>query len=332
MPIQPVSGNTTFVRPSTFYINGFSNVPHAKYYYIFLCLVYTTTVLGNSFIMCTVCLARSLHTAKYIAVFNLAVTDLGGSTALIPRLVDTFLFEHQYISYEACLANMFFVFFFMTLQSLTLLALAYDRVVAICFPLRYHAIVTKTAMALIIGCMWVFTTALVASVVELITRLSFCRSTVVNSYFCDHGPICALACNDNSLNIIMAYVGMVTILCIPLMLIGISYACIALALLRIAQGTGHIKAMKTCTSHLILVAMFYLPLLFINIAAVMSRLDPNVRIINYSLTQTIPSMLNPIIYTVKTEEVRQSIRGLYKRAMVNKTVELKTKRPAKMRD
>ncbi|XP_030648136.1 olfactory receptor 1-like [Chanos chanos] len=326
MPIQPVSANTTFVRPSTFYINGFSNVPHAKYYYIFLCLVYTTTVFGNSFIMCTICLARTLHTAKYIAVFNLAVTDLGGSTALIPKLIETFLFEHQYISYEACLANMFFVFFFMTLQSLTLLLLAYDRVVAICFPLRYHATVTKTAMASIVGCMWVFSTALVASTVALITRLSFCRSTVINGYFCDHGPIYKLACNDYSLNDIMGFVCTASILCIPFILITISYACIAVALLRIAQGTARIKAMKTCTSHLILVAVFYLPIFSIYAAAWAGATNANARIISYSLTQTIPSMLNPFIYTINTEEVRQSMRGLYKRAMVNNTTEKNTMR------
>uniref|UniRef100_A0AAR2IIU5 G-protein coupled receptors family 1 profile domain-containing protein n=1 Tax=Pygocentrus nattereri TaxID=42514 RepID=A0AAR2IIU5_PYGNA len=132
--------NATFIRPSTFYINGFYNMPHARYYYIFFCFVYAVTVLGNSFIMGTIYLARTLHTAKYIAVFNLALSDLCGSSALIPKYIDMFLFENQYISYEDCLANMFFVFLFMTLQSLTLLALAFDRVIAICFPLRYHTI------------------------------------------------------------------------------------------------------------------------------------------------------------------------------------------------
>ncbi len=85
--------------------------------------MYVVTVLGNSFIMCIIYLARRLHTAKYIAVFPLALSDLCGSSALIPKLIDMFLFEHQDISYEACLAHMFFVFHFMNLQSLTLLVL-----------------------------------------------------------------------------------------------------------------------------------------------------------------------------------------------------------------
>ncbi|XP_016412156.1 olfactory receptor 1500-like [Sinocyclocheilus rhinocerous] len=311
------SANVTFVRPATFFISGFFNIPHAKYYYVFLSLVYVVTVLGNSFIMCIIYLARRLHTAKYIAVFHLALSDLCGSSALIPKLIDIFLFEHQDISYEACLANMFFVFHFMNLQSLTLLVLAYDRLVAICFPLRYHAIVTKPAMFLIIGVMWIFSVTFIASMVSLITRLSICRSNVVNSYFCDHGPIYRLACNDNTSNNIMANICFGLLVCMPLILIIVSYFCIALVLLKIAQGADRIKAMKTCTLNFMLVAIFYVPLLGINIAALATFIHPNARIINNSLTQTIPPMLNPIIYTLKTEEVMQSIKELYKRNKVN---------------
>ncbi|XP_051972030.1 olfactory receptor 51F2-like [Xyrauchen texanus] len=313
--------NVTFVRPATFFINGFSNVPHAKYYYVFLCFMYAVTVLGNSFIMCTIYLARSLHTAKYIAIFNLAISDLGESSALIPKLIDMFLFENQDISYEACLANMFFVFHFMTMQSLTLLTLAFDRLIAICFPLRYHAIVTTTSMFLTVGFMWILSIALNVSLVGLLTRLSFCRSTVVNSYYCDHGPIYRLACNDNSMNSIMAFVCFALFVCTPVILISITYFCIAVALLKIAHGAQRIKAMKTCTSHLMLVAIFFLPFLSVNIIASTTTIHPNARIINNSLTQTIPPMLNPIIYTLKTEEVMQSIKKLYKRSKVNTTIE-----------
>ncbi|XP_035391648.1 olfactory receptor 1496-like [Electrophorus electricus] len=307
------SMNETFFRP-TFYISGLYNIPHAKYYYVFLCFVYAVTVLGNSFIMGTIYLAQSLHTAKYIAVFNLAFSDLCGSSALVPKLLDMFLFDNQYISYGACLANMFFVYCFMTLQSLTLLALAYDRLVAICFPLRYHAVVTKTAMSLIIGIMWIVSVTVNALLVSLVTRLSFCRSTTVNSYFCDHGPIYKLACNDKSINSVMGYVCTAALLYIPLILITISYVCIGVALRKIARGGEQIKAMKTCTSHIILVALFYVPIISIYTAALTTSIDTNIRIINTALTQTIPPMLNPIIYTLKTEEVMQSIKVLYKRS------------------
>uniref|UniRef100_A0A8C2GI40 Olfactory receptor 1468-like n=1 Tax=Cyprinus carpio TaxID=7962 RepID=A0A8C2GI40_CYPCA len=308
------STDVTFVRPATFFISDFSNIPHSKYYYVFLSLVYVVTVLGNSIIMCIIYLARRLHTAKYIAVFHLALSDLCGSSALIPKIIDMFLFDHQDISYEACLTNMFFVYHFMNLQSLTLLALAYDRLVAICFPLQYHAIVTKPAMFLIVGVMWIVSATFFSVLVGLVNRISFCRSNVLNSYFCDYAPICGLACNDISINILMGKISYGLLICTPLILIIISYFCISVALLKIAHGADRIKALKTCTSHLILVAIFYLPVLCNVLASVTTHLHPNTQIINNSLTQTIPPMLNPIIYTLKTEEVMQSIKELYKRS------------------
>ncbi|XP_076876506.1 olfactory receptor 1E16-like [Brachyhypopomus gauderio] len=309
--------NTTLFRPVTFYINGFYNVPYAKFYYIFLCFVYAVTVLGNSFVMGVIFLERTLHTAKYVAVFHLAFSDLCGSSAVIPKYVEMFLFDNQYISYEDCLANMFFVFFFITLQSLTLLVLAYDRLVAICFPLRYHAIVTKSSMTVIIGVIWVLAVILFTVLVGLITRLSFCRSTTVDSYFCDHGPVYKLACNDTTVNYIMALICIAAILYIPLILISVSYICIGFALLRISHGADRIKAIKTCTSHLMLVAMFYLPLISVYIVILTTYIHPNTRIINSMLTQTIPPMLNPIIYTLKTKEILQSIKVIYRRAKLN---------------
>ena len=108
---------------------------------------------------------------------------------------------------------------------------------------------------------------------------------------------------------------------IPLTLIAFSYACIGVALLKISHGAERIKAMKTCTSHLILVAMFYLPIFSVYITALTTYLHPNTRIINSVLTQTIPPMLNPIIYSLKTEEVLQSIKVLYKRIKLNIAME-----------
>uniref|UniRef100_A0A8C1DLQ7 Odorant receptor, family 42, subfamily A, member 5 n=1 Tax=Cyprinus carpio carpio TaxID=630221 RepID=A0A8C1DLQ7_CYPCA len=314
------STDVTFVRPATFFISDFSNIPHSKYYYVFLSLVYVVTVLGNSFIMCIIYLAP-----KYIAVFHLAFSDLCGSSALIPKVIDTFLFEHQVISFEACLANMFFVYHFMNLQSLTLLVLAYDRLVAICFPLQYHAIVTKPAMFLIIGVMWMLSVTFFSVLVSLLNRLSLCRSNVIDSYFCDHFLIYRLACNDNSINILIGKISFGLLICTPLILIIITYFCISVALLKIAHGADRIKAIKTCTSHLILVTIGYLPIISNNIASITTLFHPNTRLINNSLTQTIPPMLNPIIYTLKTEEVMQSIKELYKRRKMNTVVERRIK-------
>ncbi|XP_074528694.1 olfactory receptor 1E16-like [Halichoeres trimaculatus] len=302
--------NSTFVRPARFYIGGFINVPHAKYFYVFLCFVYIVTVLGNCFLLLVIYLVEALHTPKYMIVFNLAFADLCGSTALIPKLLDTFLFNRRYIVYEACLSYMFFVLVFGAVQSWTLVTMAYDRFIAICFPLRYHTIVTKPAIGVMLLVSWVSSSSFVLFVVKLIDRLSFCRSVVVKTFFCDHSPVYRLACNDTSLNNIMAYVAFLAFLCMPLILIALTYVCISVALKRIASKEERLRAFKTCTSHLILVAVFFLPIICTNIATVVADIHPNARIINSSLTHTIPALLNPIIYSLKTEEVLNSIKKL----------------------
>uniref|UniRef100_A0AAZ1WZE3 G-protein coupled receptors family 1 profile domain-containing protein n=1 Tax=Oreochromis aureus TaxID=47969 RepID=A0AAZ1WZE3_OREAU len=293
--------NATFVHPGRFYLGGFSDMAHDNYYYVFLCFVYIFTVVGNVLLILIIFLIKTLHTPKYLIVFNMALTDLCGSTALIPKLLDTFLFDRRCILYEACLSYMFFVLFFASIQSWTLVIMAYDRFIAICFPLRYHSIVTKTSIAAMLAFEWVLITTIVASTVGLIDHLSFCGSFVVKSFFCDHGPVFYLACNDTSLNRIMAYVALVSFICIPLILIAFTYSFIFIHLFE------RLKALKTCTSHVILVAVFFLPLVGTNIAAVASYIHPNARIINSTLTYTIPALLNPIIYALKTEEVMNAL-------------------------
>ncbi|XP_034461516.1 olfactory receptor 146-like [Hippoglossus hippoglossus] len=305
--------NATFVRPARFYLSGFSNIPHVKYYFVFLCFVYVFTVLGNGLLLSVICLAKSLHTPRYMIVFNLAVTDLCGSTALTPKLLDMFLLERRHIAYEACLSNMFFVLFFLAVQSWTLLTMAYDRCVAICFPLKYHSVVTGASIGAVLLSVWASLLGLVAFTVGVIDRLSFCGSVVVRSFFCDHAPVYKLACNDTYFSNIMAYVGFVGAIVLPLILIVLTYVWISVALSRIASAEERLKALRTCTSHLIIVAIFFLPILGSNIASVASSLHPNARIMNSSLTHTIPALLNPIIYSLKTEEVLISIKKLYKR-------------------
>ncbi|KAL3970951.1 serine/threonine-protein phosphatase PP1 catalytic subunit [Sarotherodon galilaeus] len=282
--------NNTFVRPAKFYISGFSNIPHIRYFYVFLCFVYIMTVLGNGFLLSVIWLVKTLHTPKYMIVFNMALTDLCGSTALIPKVLDTFLFDRRYIIYDACLSYMFFVIFFGSVQSWTLVAMAYDRLIAICLPLRYHNIVTETSITAILLFVW-----------------------LINSFFCDHGPTFRLACNDTTVNFNLVISLIIIILIIPLAFIMATYICISIALSRTAFREKRLRALKTCTSHLILVAIFFLPWTGTNVAAVTSYIHPNARMINSALTHTIPPLLNPIIYALKTEEVTNAIKKLCKR-------------------
>ncbi|XP_077962669.1 olfactory receptor 1-like [Gasterosteus aculeatus] len=315
--------NITFVRPSYFIISGFSGIPNIKYYYVFLCFVYIVSVLGNTVVMAVIYLDRNFRTPKYIAVFNLAFVDLLGSSALVPKLLDIFLFNHRYISYNDCLTFVFFSYTFLGMQVFNLIALSYDRLIAIMHPLHYHAKVNHRFMLSLIASFWVFVIIATVVLVGLLTRLSFCRSVVIDSYFCDHGQIYRLACNDNTPNYVFALFIIVLVLWLPLSFILLSYVCIGYALSKVATAQERYKAFKTCTTHLSLVAIYFIPILITYTAG--SQIHPNARIINLSLTSVFPPMLNPIIYVLQTQEIKASVKKIFSQK-VRKQSKIKVKK------
>uniref|UniRef100_A0A8C2E498 G-protein coupled receptors family 1 profile domain-containing protein n=1 Tax=Cyprinus carpio TaxID=7962 RepID=A0A8C2E498_CYPCA len=258
--------NMSIVRPEYFFIIGLSGIPYSSYYYIFLFITYFIAVIGNSIVLLIIALERSLHSPKYIGVFNLALADIGETNAVIPNMMKTFFSDSQYMSYNACLANMFFVNFFITLQSVTLVVLALDRFIAICLPLRYHALLNNTVMSLVFLAVWAFNTSLMALSTSLMTRLSICKSNVVHNFFCDYGPVLRLACNDNSINVFFNNLIAALFLIAPFCIIVLSYMGIFFALSKITTWEARLKALKTCASHLLLVVSFFLPVICIYIA------------------------------------------------------------------
>ncbi|XP_056329675.1 olfactory receptor 1-like [Danio aesculapii] len=312
--------NISIVHPEYFFIIGLSGIQQSGYYYIFLFVTYFISIIGNSVVLLIIALERTLHSPKYIGVFNLALADIGETSALIPNMMKNFLFDSQYISYNGCMANMFFVFLFSSIQSFTLVVMAYDRFVAICLPLRYHAIVNNTSMILMTLAIWAFNSFVVALMVSLINRLSFCESNLIQSYFCDHGPVFRLACNDNSMNKIMAYVISVLYIIAPMVVIVFSYLGIFLALIKITTWEGRLKALKTCVSHLLLVGIFFLPICCTYIAQVLLYLTPNARIISTSFSYAVPPVLNPIIYVLNTAEIKDIIKKMVKNRPIRENI------------
>ncbi|XP_053503794.1 olfactory receptor 10A2-like [Ictalurus furcatus] len=305
--------NASFVRPEYFFISGFSGIPFSQYYFVFLIFIYIISLCGNSIVLFMILVDRTLHIPKYMGIFNLALSDIGETNALIPSLVKTLFFDSQYISYDACLTNMFFTFFFSGGQALTLVALAYDRFIAICLPLRYHAIVNNSFMFATLTAIWVFNLVIIGTTVVFITRLSFCKTNEIKSFFCDHGPVYTIACNDNSINSFMAKLCTAVYLYAPLTAIVLSYIGILLALTKITTWESRLKALKTCISHLLVVGVFFLPIVSTYLAALTFSLHPNARIINTSLSRTIPPMLNPIIYVLNTKDFRVFIVKMLKK-------------------
>ncbi|XP_047235849.1 olfactory receptor 1-like [Girardinichthys multiradiatus] len=302
--------NITFVRPPYFIISGFIGLPDMKYYYVFLFFVFIISVLGNTTVMALIYLDHNLRTPKYVAVFNLALVDLLGSCALVPKLLDIFLLNHYYVPYNECLTFFFFCYTCLSMQALNLVALCYDRLMAIMLPLHYHVNVTYKIMFSLIASLWLIVIFSNLIAVGLLTRLSFCKSLVVNSYFCDHGQIYNLACNDNFPNLVIARLFPVLILWLPFVFIVFSYICIGCVLAKVATAQERANTFKTCTAHLSLVVIYFIPII---ITFTMSAsIHPNARIINLSLTSVFPPMLNPIIYVLQTQEIKGSLKKILK--------------------
>ncbi|XP_034463371.1 olfactory receptor 1-like [Hippoglossus hippoglossus] len=302
--------NITFVRPAYFIISGFIGIPHVKYYYIFLCFVFIFSVLANTAVMAVICLDPNLRTPKYIIVFNLAFTDLFSSSALVPKVLDVFLFNHHHIPYNDCLTFLFFCYTCLSMQSLNLVALSYDRLIAISYPLQYRVKITHRLMLCVVASSWLSVVTVILIATGLLTRLSFCQSVVIRSYFCDHGQLYRLACNDITPSFIMSYLLPALILWFPLIFILCTYLSISYALSKVTTVQGRVKALKTCTAHLSLVAIYFIPII---VTFMFGRnIHPNARIINLCLSSVFPPTLNPIIYVLQTQEIKDSVRKLLK--------------------
>ncbi|KAK9962328.1 hypothetical protein ABG768_007698 [Culter alburnus] len=301
-----LSQNISIVHPEYFFITGLTDAPYSTYFYIFLFIIYFISVIGNSIVLLIIALHRSLHSPMYIGVFNLALADIGETNALIPNMIKLFVFESRYISYNACLANMFFVNFFITVQTYTLVVLAFDRFIAICLPLRYNAIVNNKFMAILFSVIWAFNTFLVTLSTSLITRLSFCKSNVIESWYCDYDRLVRMPCNDSSINNVIVILIQAFFLVAPPFIIVLSYLGIFIALCKITTWEGRFKALKTCVSHLLVVGSFFLPI----ISNIVSASTANAKIIGGTLSLTLPPMLNPIIYVLTTAKIKDLIRKM----------------------
>ncbi|XP_076876943.1 olfactory receptor 2A7-like [Brachyhypopomus gauderio] len=234
-------------------------------------------------------------------------------------MIKIYIFKDNFIEFKLCLTQIFVYIVFLSLESHSLAILAFDRLIAICFPLRQNAINTTTTMISIIIAIYAVCISISVGCIVSLTHLSFCNSVQVNSYFCDYAPVFRLACNDNTVQWTLATVLVLAELLGPLSFIVFTYACILIAVYRMKSVKSRFRALATCTEHLLLVAIFYIPMLVISVLGYFRLgLNQEVRTIGLSLSSCIPPCANPIIYSMKTKKLRNRVDLVFQRICANK--------------
>lgn len=315
--LRTVSNGSVIIHPPGFYVIGFEAFPHIRFYFIFLAFVYVVTVFFNCLLIFVITSNACLHTPKFLAVVNLAVIDIVLNSSTIPSMIRTFLLKDNFFPFNICLLQMFVYYSFVTLESFALAILAYDRLIAICFPLQQNSINTLWSMSCIVAVTWAYSLGLIAFSVGIMTRLSFCKSVTVYSYFCDYAPTFRLACNDNTLQWAVSSTASVVNLVAPFAFIVLTYVVILITLFLMKSVNSRMKALATCVEHLVLVTIFYTPLFTIFILGFYVRLiNADQRVLSLSLASCVPPCVNPIVYSLKTREIKIRAVALIRKSKI----------------
>ncbi|ELV13091.1 olfactory receptor 10A5 [Tupaia chinensis] len=308
------TGNWT--RVSEFILMSFSSLPteiQSLLFLIFL-IIYLVTLTGNSLIILVTLADPMLHSPMYFFLRNLSFLEIGFNLAIVPKMLGTLLAQDTTISFLGCAIQMYFFFFFGVTECFLLATMAYDRYVAICSPLHYPVIMNQRTCAKLVAISWFpgFPVGIVQT--TWLFSFPFCGNNKVNHFFCDSPPVLRLVCADTALFEIYAIVGTILFVMIPCLLILCSYTRIAAAILKIPSAKGKNKAFSTCSSHLLVVSLFYVSLSLTYFRPKSNNSPESKKLLSLSYTVVTP-MLNPIIYSLRNNEVKNALSRTFHKTL-----------------
>ncbi|XP_044880557.1 olfactory receptor 52B2-like [Mauremys mutica] len=305
--------NHTFFAPVTYILTGIPGTEESQVWFsIPFCLIYVVTLFGNSLLLFIILTEQSLHEPMYLFVSMLAATDLLLSTTAVPKMLAIFWFRAGEISFAACLTQMFFIHVSFMAESAILLAMAFDRYVAICHPLRYTIMLSKSVIGKMGLAVVTRSFCFIFPLTFLVKQLKFCRTNLLPHTYCDYIAIAWLACDDITVNLWYGVAVAILVIGLDAVLIALSYGLILRAVFLLPSKEARLKALHTCGSHLCVILLFYIPSFFSSLAHRFGPIIPGY-ILNLlaNLYVLIPPMLNPIVYGVTTKEILKRVINVF---------------------
>ena len=283
------------------------NVLKEKVVFVVFLFLYLATLMANLLIVMTIKYSRTLGSPMYFFLFHLSFADACFSTTTAPRLIVDSVSEKKVISYNECMTQIFAFHFFGCLEVLVLVLLSFDRYVAICKPLRYASIMSQQVCGTMVNLAWVVSFIHSFSQIVLALKLPFCGPNVIDHYFCDMTPLLKLACMDTyTINLLIVFNS--GAICMLSFLVLLTSYIFILHSLNKQSAEGRKKALSTCTSHIIVVILFFVPCIFTYTRPVTTfPVDKTVAVF-YTIGTP---LLNPLIYTLRNAEVKNAMRKLW---------------------
>ncbi|XP_068923146.1 olfactory receptor 13G1-like [Petaurus breviceps papuanus] len=293
-----------------FILVGISSLPELRMFLLvsFFC-IYVIALVGNSLIFFTIYASQQLHTPMYFLLGNLSVIDLLCTSTIVPKMLANLFSQRAAISFAGCMAQMYMFTWALVSEALLLALMAFDRYAAICHPLHYPMVMSSRVCIAMAGSIWVIGISNSAVHTSLAVPLSFCKSLIIDHFFCELPPILKLSCSDTHLNEALAFCADVIFGVGSCSLILVSYGCIIRTILRIRSSEGKKKAFSTCSSHLTVVSLYYSTVIYTYIRPTSNLSLGRDKIITALYSVIIP-MFNPIIYSFRNREVKGALQKL----------------------
>ncbi|XP_077901144.1 olfactory receptor 8K3-like [Ictidomys tridecemlineatus] len=306
-------GKPNLTATHEFILKGITSRPElqAPLFGLFL-IIYMSTLVGNLGIIILTKVDQRLQTPMYFFLRHLALSDLGYSTAVAPKMLVNFVVDQNTISYYLCATQLAFFCVFITSELYILSVMAYDRYVAICNPLLYRVIMSQSICQFLVAVPYLYGIFVSLLITTKIFTSPFCDYNIISHFYCDSLPLISLLCsNTHEIEVIILILAAFNLLS-SLLIVLVSYLLILITILRMKSAEGRHKAFSTCGSHLMALIVFYGTLLYMYVQPKSSHSFDTDKMASIFYTLVIP-MLNPLIYSLRNKDVKYALLSTWKK-------------------